>query len=123
MISAGAIAGANARYFLERSVTNLLGRGLSWGILLINILGSLIVGFFASFVMARAISDPRWRLLVVVGFAGAFTTFSTYAFESVQYLRSGMYLEFATNVLLSNVLCMMAVAAGAVLADGVARLV
>ncbi len=122
-ISLGAVAGANARYYFERWVTNLLGRELSWGILFINILGSLLVGFFAAFVMARAVTDPRWRLLIVVGFAGAFTTFSTYAFESVQYLRAGMYLQFWSNVLLNNLLCMAAVAVGATLGTGVARIV
>ena len=121
-ISAGAIAGANARYFFERWVTTRLGNHLSWGILFINVLGSLLVGCFVGFVAARASGgasasvivtiDPRWRLLLVIGFAGSFTTFSTYAFESVQYLRQGMWSEFATNVILNNLLCMLAVGAG-----------
>lgn len=123
IISVGAVVGANARYFFEKWVTALLGRGLSWGILLINILGSLVVGFFAAFVVSRAVVDPRWRLLVVVGFAGAFTTFSTYAFESVQYWRAGLYAEFWANVLLNNLLCMAAVVLGAAMGEGMARLV
>ena len=115
-ISLGAVVGANARYFLNRIVENVIGKSFPWGILIINVLGSGMVGFFAIWAATQVVDDPRWRLLVVIGFAGAFTTFSTYAFDSVQYLNSGLWSHFAANFLLNNLLCFFAVMAGMALA-------
>ena len=78
-------------------------------------LGSLVVGFFVIWTTERVIADPRWRLLVVVGFCGAFTTFSSYAFESVALAESGQWLRRA-NVFGSNVLCLAAALGGMALA-------
>jgi CrcB protein len=64
----------------------------------------------------RVLADPRWRLLVVVGFCGAFTTFSSYAFESMAYFEQGQWLLMATNIVSNNLLCLAAALAGMVLA-------
>ena len=82
-VSLGAIAGANARYWLSRYAARLLGPVFPYGTLIINVLGSMIVGFFLVWTSERVMVDPRWRLLVVIGFCGAFTTFSSYAFETM----------------------------------------
>jgi CrcB protein len=66
----------------------------------------------------RVLLDPRWRLLVAVGFCGSYTTFSSYAFESFALLEQGQWLLVGLNALASNVLCLAAVLAGAVLARG-----
>ena len=87
-----------------------------YGTLIINLLGSLIVGFFVIWTSERVLADPRWRLLVVVGFCGAFTTFSSYAFESMAYFEQGQWLLMATNILTNNLLCLAAALAGMVLA-------
>ena len=76
-ISAGAIFGANARYVLSRYAARLLGPVFPYGTLIINALGSFIAGFFIVWTTERVLVDPRWRLLVVVGFCGGFTTFSS----------------------------------------------
>ena len=116
VISIGAIAGANARYLLSRYSATVLGPVFPYGTLIINLLGSLIVGFFMIWTSERVLVDARWRLLVVVGFCGAFTTFSSYAFESMAYLAQGQWLLMLINVLSNNVLCLAAVLAGMALA-------
>src|SRR5207245_8792464 len=81
VISLAAIAGANLRYFLSRFVADKLGPALPYGTLVINVTGSLIAGFFLIWTTERVLVDPRWRLLVVVGFCGSFTTFSGSVFQ------------------------------------------
>ena len=93
VISLGAIAGANARYFISRYAAQALGPVFPYGTLFINVIGSLIVGFFVVWTSERVLADPRWRLLVVVGFCGSLTTFSSYAFETMSYLDHGQWLE------------------------------
>jgi len=89
-----------------------------YGTLLINITGSLAVGFFLIFSTERALLDPRWRLLVVIGFCGSYTTFSSYAFESFALMEQGQWLLTGVNIVGSNVLCLAAVVAGAAIARG-----
>jgi CrcB protein len=116
VISLGAIAGANARYFLSRYTAKMLTPVFPYGTLIINLLGSLVVGFFVIWTSERVLADPRWRLLVVVGFCGAFTTFSSYAFETMAYFEHGQWLLMLTNVLTNNLLCLTAAVAGMALA-------
>jgi fluoride exporter len=116
VISAGAIVGANARYLVSRYAAKLLGPIFPYGTLFINLTGSLIVGFFIVWTSERVFIDPRWRLLVIVGFCGSFTTFSSYAYESMAYFEQGQWLLMWTNVLTNNLLCLLAVLAGMALA-------
>ena len=116
VISLGAIVGANARYLLSRFAAKQLGPVFPYGTLFINIIGSLIVGFFVVWTTERVLVDPRWRLLVVVGFCGSFTTFSSYAFETMAYFEQGQWLLMVSNVLINNLLCLGGALVGMVLA-------
>jgi CrcB protein len=116
VIAVGAVLGANARYFLSRFSARILGPVFPYGTLLINVLGSMIVGFFVVWTTERVLADPRWRLLVVVGFCGSFTTFSSYAFESMAYFEQGQWLLMLTNIFSNNLLCLGAALAGMALA-------
>ena len=89
-----------------------------YGTLLINVTGSLILGFFLVFSTERALLDPRWRLLVAIGFCGSQTTFSSYAFESFALMEQGQWLLTGINIVASNALCLAGVLAGAALARG-----
>ncbi len=116
IVSIGAIVGANARWIISRYTAKLLGPVFPYGTLVINITGSLIVGFFIIWTSERVLVDPRWRLLIVVGFCGAFTTFSSYAFETMAYFEQGQWALMVANVLSNNLLCLGAVLVGMALA-------
>ena len=111
-ISVAAIVGANLRYLLSRIAAMQLGSVFPYGTLFINIVGSFIVGFFVIWTTERALVDPRWRLLVVVGFCGSFTTFSSYAFETMAYFEHGQWGLMLVNVLSNNILCLSGALAG-----------
>ena len=116
VISAAAILGANLRYVLSRLAAREFGLVFPYGTLIINILGSFIVGFFIIWTSERVLLDPRWRLLVVVGFCGSFTTFSSYAFETMSYFEHGQWGLMLTNVFSNNLLCLGGALAGMALA-------
>ena len=117
-IALGAVVGASARYFLSILIARNVSTTFPYGTLLINITGSLVLGFFLVFSTERALLDPRWRLLVAVGFCGSYTTFSSYAFESFALMEQGQWLLTGINMVASNGLCLAAVLAGAALARG-----
>jgi CrcB protein len=115
-ISVAAILGANLRYLLSRVAAREFGPVFPYGTLIINILGSFIVGLFVVWTTERVLVDPRWRLLVVVGFCGSFTTFSSYAFESVSFFEQGQWGLMMANILGNNLLCLAGALAGMALA-------
>ena len=115
-VSLGAILGANLRYVLSRYAAKVMGPVFPYGTLIINIVGSFIVGWFVIWTTERVLVDPRWRLLVVVGFCGGFTTFSSYAFETMSYFEQGQWALMAANFLANNLLCLLAALAGMALA-------
>jgi len=115
-ISLGAIVGANLRYIVSQFAARVLGPVFPYGTLLINATGSFIVGWFVIWSSERALVDPHWRLLVVVGFCGGFTTFSSYAFETMAYFEQGQWFLMASNILSNNLLCLAAALAGMALA-------
>jgi len=115
-IALGAVVGASARYFLSLLIARDFSSSFPYGTLLINVTGSLIAGFFLVFSTERVLLDPRWRLLVVIGFCGSYTTFSSYAYESFALMERGQWLLTGVNIVGSNVLSLIAVVAGAALA-------
>jgi CrcB protein len=115
-VSLGGIFGACSRYFLSRFTAKILGTGFPWGTLFINVSGSFVLGLFLIYTTERAFVDPRWRLLIAIGFCGAYTTFSSYAFESMVYFQQGNWALFAGNILANNLLCLGAILGGAALA-------
>jgi fluoride exporter len=111
-ISVAAIVGANLRYLLSRIAARQFGPVFPYGTLFINVVGSFIVGFFIIWTTERVLIDPRWRLLVAIGFCGSFTTFSSYAFETMAYFEQGQWGLMAVNILSNNLLCLGAALAG-----------
>ena len=115
-ISLGAAAGANLRYFIAQFVARLTRSSFPYGTLLINVTGSFVLGFFLVWTSERVLADPRWRLLVAVGFCGGYTTFSSFAYESFALFEQGRWLSSLWNVAGTNLLCLAAVVLGAALA-------
>jgi CrcB protein len=115
-ISVAAIVGANLRYLISRLAAREFGPVFPFGTLTINSVGSFIVGFFVIWTTERVLVDPRWRLLVVIGFCGSFTTFSSYAFETMSYFEQGQWGLMLANVLSNNLLCLGGALAGMALA-------
>ena len=118
-ISLGAVAGANARYFLGRWIARTYSASFPYGTLLVNVTGSLLLGFFLIWTTERVLADPRWRLLIAIGFCGSYTTFSSFAFESMSYFEQGHWLLTAVNVVGNNLLALVAVVAGMALARAI----
>ncbi|NTV36345.1 MAG: fluoride efflux transporter CrcB [Anaerolineaceae bacterium] len=112
LISAGAMLGANARYWLSDWAAQKWGATYPIGTLIINISGSLLLGFFMTLATERFMIDPRWRLLFAVGFLGAYTTFSTYTYESFNLILKGQMLYGLLNLFGSTILGFLAVGIG-----------
>jgi CrcB protein len=115
-ISLGAVLGVNLRYLVSKTVTRFSHAAFPYATLIINISGSLLLGFFLVWTTERVLADPRWRLLVAIGFCGSYTTFSSYAFETMAYFEQGHWTLFAANILANNLLCLGAVVVGAMIA-------
>lgn len=116
-VSLGGILGANARYLVSIYVAERLGAAFPYGTLLINVSGSLAIGFFLTLAIERFSIDPLWRLFFATGFLGAYTTFSSYTFEAAQLIRDGAY-GLAFLYLFGSVLAgMIGVFAGIVAAE------
>lgn len=111
-ISIGAVLGANARYWLGVWAARRWGTAFPWGTLIINLSGSFLLGLFMTLVTGRYPVDPHWRLLVTVGFFGAYTTFSTFTYESINLFLKGQWLAGLLNVVGSAVLGLLAAGIG-----------
>lgn len=116
LISIGAILGANLRYFVGQYVARLFASAFPFGTLVINITASFMLGFFLIWTSERVLADPRWRTFFAIGFCATYSTYSSYAFETFALFERGQYGQAALNVLVTNVVCFVAVALGAALA-------
>ena len=98
VIALGAAAGANARYWLSNWFVVRFGPAFPWGTLFINVSGGLVIGLVLTVLGQRLVADPTYRLLLVTGFLGAYTTFSTFTYETTALIQQGEYGSAAANV-------------------------
>lgn len=117
-VAVGGALGSMARFWMSAFVAELLGPQFPWGTILINILGSFVIGFFATFTGAggRFVVSFDARAFVMVGICGGFTTFSSFSLQTLDLARSGHWLWAAGNIVLSVVLCLVGVWLGYLLA-------
>lgn len=115
-VGLGGFLGANARFWLGGWVAQRYGTQFPWGTFVINVTGSFILGLFIVLVTERIIVPPYWRLLFAIGFVGAYTTFSTFEYETLALAEGGALLRAVANVILSVLAGFLAVWLGAKLA-------
>jgi CrcB protein len=117
-IALGAAIGANLRYGLSLWAAQQWGAAFPYGTMIINVLGSFAIGAVMVLLTTRLAVSDLWRLLIVTGLLGGFTTFSTFSYETYGLLVSGSWLGAALNIVGSVALAMIGVFLGA----GLARL-
>ena len=105
-VGVGGFFGAISRFWLSNQMYVWLGRDFVWGTLTVNALGSFLIGLLTLLMMDKVHLTIEWRALLIVGFLGAFTTFSTFAFETVLYLQQGMVEKALMNISANVILCL-----------------
>ena len=114
-IATGGAFGAVMRYLVSTGVHALLGRGFPYGTLTVNVGGSFMMGFLFIFMIERSSLGPEWRALILIGFLGAFTTFSTFSIETLNLVESGAIARAFTNILVNVITCILATWLGVIL--------
>jgi fluoride exporter len=116
LISIGAVLGANARYLVGLWAVDRFGAGFPYGTLLVNVTGSFVLGFLIAALDGRLPLPSDLRFLVGVGFLGAYTTFSSFAVESLILLRDGTLWTALLNIFGNNLAGLAAALLGFILA-------
>lgn len=117
LIALGGALGSMARYWVGSMVANRMGTKFPYGTFVINITACVIIGFSLTLLARRVDINPVWRFLVPVGFIGAYSTFSTYEWETLSTLRSGAFVLGALYAVSSLILGLAAVWGGSLLAE------
>ncbi len=92
LIAIGGALGSIARYWVGSTIAGRMGIRFPYGTLVVNITACVVIGFSLTYLGKRAGLNPAWRFLIPVGFIGAYSTFSTYEWETLSTLRSGAFL-------------------------------
>jgi len=119
LIAAGGGLGSVARYWVGSTISGRMGTRFPFGTFVINITACVIIGFALTYLGKRTGMDPAWRFLVAVGFIGAYSTFSSYEWETLSTLRSGAFMLAALYAVGSLILGLAATWCGALLAESI----
>ena len=111
-IGAGGFLGANARYLVGLWAAERFGTAFPWGTLIANATGGLLLAAFATWFTRQTDIEPNLRLFFAVGFCGAYTTFSTYALDTISLAQTGQWSASIANLLVNNAFCFIGVLAG-----------
>jgi len=104
-IAAGGAVGALFRFWVSSGVYAVAGRDFPYGTLVVNVLGSLLMGFLYIMLLERIAASTEWRSFLLIGVLGAFTTFSTFSIETLNLFEEGELARAFVNIVLSVVLC------------------
>ena len=117
-IAIGSALGGVARYWCSGVAARLIGETFPWGTLIVNVVGSFIIGFFATLTGpdGRVFASSAARQFVMIGFCGGYTTFSSFSIQTLNLVQDGEWLQAGGNIVGSVVLCLVAVWAGYVAA-------
>jgi CrcB protein len=120
LIAAGGALGSIARFWVGSTISSRMGMRFPYGTLVVNIMACVLIGFSLTYLGRRADLSPAWRFFIPIGFIGAYSTFSTYEWETLSTLRSGAFLLAALYAAGSFALGVVAVWGGSWLAEIVA---
>lgn len=126
-VATGGALGSVGRFWLSNVVTSRWGDAWPWGTLLVNVTGSFVIGLFAALTAPEGSwpAPPLWRQFFMTGICGGYTTFSAFSLQTLGLLREREYISAGANIVLSIVLCLLAVwlghLAGSLLAGNRAR--
>lgn len=115
-LAAGGLLGTFARYFLSGAVHRVFGIAFPFGTLVVNLIGCFTIGFLAVLAEEKFLLGPAARVFLMIGFCGAFTTFSTFILETSNLTRDGESLYAFMNITLSVVLGFLVFSLGVMLA-------
>ena len=122
-VGLGSALGGMARYGCSGLAARYIGATFPWGTLIVNVSGSVVIGFLATLTLAdgRLLISPDARAFLMIGVCGGFTTFSSLSLETLNLARDGEWLWASANVVLSVVLCLVAVWLGHIGAAALGR--
>ena len=109
LVSAGAAIGGAARYWLSSYVYKFFPENFPYGTLIVNIIGSFVLGIIIFVFDNRELLSPNLRIFLTIGLCGGFTTFSTFSLETVNLIRNSQYLFASINILSSVILCLLVI--------------
>lgn len=112
-VAAGGALGSVLRYLLSSSIYTWFGRAMPWGTLAVNVIGSFAIGLLSILLVEKFNVPQEWRLGIVVGVLGGFTTFSAFSWDTLDLMQQGLTLKAMLNVLANVVLCIVAAWLGA----------
>ncbi len=115
IVFAGGGVGAALRYWMTGGVYRVLGAGFPYGTLLVNVLGSVLIGFCMTSFDERFVVQPALRLFLTIGVLGGFTTFSSFSYETIALLQEGSWWLGTVNILGSVLTCLAGCWIGGVL--------
>ena len=115
-IMIGGAMGAAMRYLVSNGVYSLLGRDFPYGTLAVNVIGSFLMGILTVLLVERGDVDPLLKLAILVGFLGAFTTFSTFSMDTLALIEKGALMVAFFNMMGSVIICVSAVWLGMIMA-------
>ena len=116
-IALGGALGSIARYWVGVTVASRIGTRFPWGTFVINMTACIIIGFSMAYLGKRAELSPAWRFFIPIGFIGAYSTFSTYEWETLSSLRAGAFFISSAYAFGSLILGLAAVWCGSLLAE------
>lgn len=111
-VGLGGFLGAIARFALSTLIAERFGVSFPWGTLLVNLTGSFLIGLIMAALLERSMADSFLRLLIVVGFLGGYTTFSSYTFEAITLMERGAWTPAFAYMLGGNLLGLLATLGG-----------
>ena len=124
VVALGGALGTIARYAVSGLVANAFGETFPWGTLIINVVGSFVIGFFWTLTApdGRLLVGAPTRQFVMTGFCGGFTTFSSFSLQTLNLMNNGEWLPASGNILGSVTLCMISVWFGSMAAGAINQL-